>query len=150
MANEQIHPRVLAALEQDQGILQSFGMTLEKAMDGICEFSVVVPNTLVNAAGFAHGSIAFAMLDTACAYALSSTGARGVTLNANTSYIRGAQAGSKLRASVQVVSRTKRIATLRGEVYLLDVGDAEDAEDAEEEVLAAHGTFIFQLIEPRS
>jgi len=141
MADELIHPGVLEALERDQGILQSFGMSLEKALDGECVFHATVPDTLVNAAGFAHGSIAFALLDTACAYALSSTGTRGVTLNANTSYIRGAQAGSRLRAAVQVVSRTRRIATLRGEVYLINEPEPQ---------LAAHGTFVFQLIEPRS
>ena len=138
MADEEIHPRVALALEKDKGILGTFGMTLVKALDGHCEFSAVVPENLVNAAGFAHGSIAFALLDTGCAYALSSTGARGVTLNANTSYIKAAQAGSRLSVSVDVVSRTRRTATLRGEVYL---------EDNDERVLAAHGSFVFQLIE---
>ena len=137
MADGQIHPRVRQALRLDQGILDAFGMTLVKALDGECEISCTVPPGLVNAAGFAHGSIAFALLDTGCAYALSSTGARGVTLNANTSYIKGAAAGSRLRAAVKLVSRTKRIATLRGEVFL---------EDAVEPLLAAHGSFVFQLI----
>lgn len=141
MAEALIDPRVLPALEKDQGILQAFGMSLQQAADGVCEFSAIVPDTLVNAAGFAHGSIAFALLDTACAYALSSTGVRGVTVNANTSYIKAAQAGSQLRASVQVVSRSRRMATLRGEVYLVD---------EPEPVLAAHGSFVFQLIEPRA
>jgi len=139
MAEPDIHPRVQAALAQDQGILDGFGMTLARARDGVCEFDCVVPEQMVNAAGFAHGAVAFALLDTACAYALSSTEARGVTLNANTTYIKGAQAGSVLRGSASVLSRTRRIATLRGEVHVLDKGET---------VLAAHGTFVFQLIDP--
>ena len=137
MADEQIHPRVALALEKDKGILETFGLSLEKALDGYCEFSCVVPQALVNAAGFAHGSVVFALLDTGCAYALTSLGARGVTLNANTSYIKGARGGSHLTAAVAVVSRTRRTATLRGEVYL---------EDGGEQVLAAHGSFVFHLL----
>ena len=137
MADAPIDPRVLQALEQDRGIVETFGLTLEKALDGRCEFSCVVPQSLVNAAGFAHGSVVFTLLDTGCAYALSSLGVRGVTLNANTTYIKAAQGGSRLTATASVVSRTRRTATLRGEVYLADGG---------EQLLAAHGSFVFQLL----
>ncbi len=135
---EKIHPRVAQALEADQGILQVFGMSVETAHAGVCRLRATVPGALVNAAGFAHGSIAFALLDTACAYALGSLETRGVTVNANTTYVKGAAAGSELEAVVSVASRSRRVATLRGEVFLLDDG---------ERVLAAHGSFVFQLIE---
>ena len=136
--SEAIHPRVAAAVVSDQGILEAFGMTIVRARDGACELTAVVPPGLVNAAGFAHGSVAFSLLDTACAYALGSLEVRGVTINANTTYVKGAAAGQRLTARVSVLSRTRRTASLRGEVYLA-------GEDAAE--LAAHGTFVFQLIE---
>ncbi len=47
-----------------------------------------------------------------------------------------AAGGSTLRGRVAVLSRTKRTATLRGEVYLDEDG---------EQRLAAHGSFVFQL-----
>ena len=116
-------------------------MSVETAHAGVCRLRANVPASLVNAAGFAHGGVAFALLDTACAYALGSLEARGVTINANTTFVKGAAAGSELEAVVSVVSRSRRVATLRGEVFLLEDGES---------VLAAHGSFVFQLIEVRT
>jgi uncharacterized protein (TIGR00369 family) len=137
-----IHPRVLTALAADSGIVECFGMTVLRAEDGVCEIEAVVPQSLVNAAGFAHGSMAFALLDTACAYALGSLEVRGVTVNANTTYVRGAAAGANMTAKVEVVSRSRRVASLRGEAFI-----KSDGETGNGLKLAAHGTFVFQLIE---
>lgn len=136
-----LHPRVAAAIEADRGILNTFGMDVRYARDGRCEITSEVPAQLVNAAGFAHGSVAFSLLDTACAYALGSLEVRGVTVNANTTYVAGAAAGQSLTAVVTVVSRTRRTASLRGEVYL---------QEGEARTLAAHGSFVFQLIEVKT
>ncbi|MGI9555473.1 MAG: PaaI family thioesterase [Cyanophyceae cyanobacterium] len=136
-----ISPRVAEAMTQDASILDNFGMRVVSAQDGACEISCVVSERLVNAAGFAHGSIAFALMDTACAYALGSLEIQAVTLNGNTTYVRGAQANSILRARVSVVSRTRRIASLRAEVSVETDHGPE---------VAAHGSFVFQLIEVRS
>lgn len=138
MVSAKIHPRIVAVIEADNGILNCFGMTVLKAWEGECEIKAVVPQALINGAGFAHGSVAFSLLDTACAYAIGSLETRGVTINANVSYIKGAVEGSRLLAKVSVVSRTRRVVTLRGEVLLND--DVASR-------LAAHGSFVFQLIE---
>jgi uncharacterized protein (TIGR00369 family) len=133
-----IHPRVRTVLESDRGILETFGIVVHKAQHGVCELSGTVADNMVNASGFAHGSIAYALMDTACAYALGSIERRGVTVHGNVSYIKGAVAGSTFDTRVEVVSHGRRVATLRGEVYLLDSGQPE---------LAAHGSFVFQLRE---
>ncbi len=140
MTQARIHPRIVDVMHRDGSILETFGARVERAWGGECMMQATVPAALVNAADFAHGAVAFALLDTACAYALGSIDLSGVTLNANTSYVRGARAGSTLTAQVSVVSQTRRIATLRGEVHLLE---------AHAPVLAAHGTFVFQLLQRR-
>ncbi len=136
---ELIHPRIAQVISLDQDILSSFAMTVHTALDGVCIIDCVVPQQLVNAAGFAHGSLAFALLDTACAYALGSLEVQGVTINANTTYVRGAQAGSELRGRVEVVSRGRRVATLTGEVTMATADGPK---------LSAHGSFVFQLMAP--
>ncbi len=136
MADQNIPPDLAEVLNQDSGIFDVFGMSVDSAEDGVCRLRCVVPDTLVNAGGFAHGSIAFSLMDTAAAYAIRSLGTRGVTSNANVTYVRGGQGGSKMHARVEVISRTRRVASLRGEVYV-----EEDGED----FLAAHGSFVFQL-----
>ena len=138
---EQIHPRVRQVRQQDRGILDAFGMTVTRALDGVCEAQCEVPASLVNAAGFGHGSIAFSLMDTACAYAIGSTEHRGVTVNANVTYVRGLTGGARANSRVEIVSRSRRVATLTGQVWVATAdGDQE---------LAAHGTFVFQIIEVR-
>lgn len=132
----EISEELSSALAADRGILETFGMRVVLAQAGRCHLACTVPQALVNAGGFAHGSIAFSMMDTACAYALRSAGVRGVTSNANVSYVKGAQGGSELLAEVAVVSQSRRVATLRGETYLLEGSNRR---------LAAHGSFVFQL-----
>jgi len=63
----EIHPRVAQLLAADAGILQGFAMQVTTASAGVCQIDCVVPQNLINAAGFAHGSVAFSLLDTACA-----------------------------------------------------------------------------------
>ena len=125
------------ALAADQGIMDTFGLSVLSIADGVCELSCVVPDNLINAKGFAHGSIAFAVMDTACAYALRSLGVSGVTTHGDTHFVRGAGSGDRLYVRVEVISRSRRTATLRGETFL----DPEQGERA----LSAHGSFAFQL-----
>ena len=112
-------------------------MQIVAADNGRCEMTSTVPAALINAAGFAHGSIAFSLLDTACAYAIGSRGVRGVTSNANLTYVRAATPGATLTGTVEIASQSQRVASLRGEVVNSDGA------------LIAHGTFVFQLIQVR-
>ncbi len=138
MANlDHLSAETRKALAADQGILDTFGVTVESIGDGRCELICRVPENLINAGGFAHGSIAFAVMDTACAYAIRSAGVSGVTIHGDTHFVRGAAAGDKLLAQVEIVNIGRRVATLRGETYICaDNGDRK---------LAAHGAFVFQL-----
>ena len=125
-------------LEKDKGILETFGIEVLKVEDGVCELSSCVPEALVNAGGYAHGAIVYALMDTGCAYALRSRERRGVTVHGDVNYVKGGQAGTVFRAIVQVSSLTRRVATLRGEVFVDVEGQAP--------ALAAHGSFVFQLV----
>lgn len=140
-AEQVIHPRARSAIAADSGILKTFGMTVRSAQAGVCEALATVPDTLVNAGGFAHGSIAFSLMDTACAYALGSLEVRGVTVNANTSYVKRVEAGAQLTAKVSVLSRSRRVATLTGQVFV-------ESDNGRE--LVAHGSFTFALLENES
>ena len=135
-----IHARVAQILVADQGILDTFCMRVLRAQNGVCELQSTVPDALVNAAGFAHGSFAFSLLDTACAYALTSLEVRGVTVNANTTYVKAASAEDVITVKAEVISKSRRTASLRGEAYIQHETGT---------VLAAHGSFVFQLIEVR-
>jgi uncharacterized protein (TIGR00369 family) len=127
---------VLQAVAADKPLLDLLGIEFASAADGVARLETRVLPALVNAAGFAHGGIAYSLADIACAYALSSTGRRGVTLDAHVTYLKGATAGTHLVAVASLVSQSRRIASLRAEVHAGDV-------------LIAHGMFTFMLVEPR-
>lgn len=135
-AEQVIHPRAQLAITADSGILETFGMTVLSADAGICQAVATVPDTLVNAGGFGHGSIAFSLMDTACAYALGSLEVSGATVNANTSYVKRVEVGAQLYAEVSVLSRSRRVATLTGQVFVETDSGRE---------LVAHGSFTFAL-----
>lgn len=139
----EVTERVRGVVAKDAGVMDTFGFSVERASEGVCEIACRVPQRFINAAGFAHGTIAFTMLDTACAYALASREVRGVTVNANMTYIKAADADAQLLARVHVVSQSRRVASLRGDLFKLQGGNG----GGQEEVLLAHGSFVFQLIE---
>lgn len=137
MVNE-LSEEMQEVLAMDKGILDAFGIEVLRVENGTCEISSCVPDTMVNAGGYAHGSIVYSLMDTACAYALRSKGRRGVTVHGDVNYMRGGQAGTIFRAVVKVSSLTRRVATLRGEVFVDLEGEPSE--------LAAHGSFVFQLV----
>jgi acyl-CoA thioesterase len=124
----------MKALEADAGMLDHFGISLVSAREGTCVLQATVLPRLLNAAGFAHGGVAYVMADTACAYALSSHERRGVTVHANMSYHKPATTNAMLTATARVVSLTKRTASMQAEVRS---GDK----------LLAHGSFSFSMVD---
>ena len=136
MAN-QVHPNVVRVFGLDQGVAELFGYEVVQASDGQCVIRAMVSQQFVNAAGFGHGSLAFTLMDTASAYAVASTESMGVTVNANVTYVKSLSAGDEVMASSSILTRSKRMVSLRSEVL---VGES----------LVAHGTFMFQLLESKN
>ena len=114
-------------------MLDHYGMEFVSAAEGCARLRAMVAGKMMNAAGYASGALTFALADTACAYALNSAGARGVTLNANISYLQAAKAGMSLEATAQVTKLGSRVAHLEA-----DVRCGEDC--------IAKGTFTFMLV----
>ncbi len=132
-----IDARQQEVLKKDAGILDHFGMRFIRAEQGVCEMEATVKPELINAAGLAYGGLLFALADIACAYAVGSLGTRGATINANLNYVRAASAGQRIVGRAEVVSRSRRLVSLRAEVVTGDVDSR----------LLAHGTFSFMLLE---
>ena len=124
---------VLQTVVADRAMLDHYGMEFVSAAEGRALLRAVVAGKMMNAAGYANGALTFALADTACAYALNSAGARGVTLNANISYLKAAKAGMALEASAQIIKLGGRVAHLEA-----DVRCGEDR--------VAKGTFTFMLV----
>jgi uncharacterized protein (TIGR00369 family) len=98
---------------------------------------LVVDKGWINAAGYTHGSVAYAVMDSACAYASASLQKLAVTVNGNVTYTRGTQEGARLNVRAQLLSQSKRVMTFNTQIT------------DERERLIAHGSFVFQIIGDR-
>ena len=124
-------------IQGDANIHSNFGIEVLSAQQGRCELATLVSSRWVNAAGLTHGRVAYAMMDSACAYACASLDVLGLTTSGNVTYVRGSTAGSRIRATAKVVSQSRRVMTFTTQVI------------DEENQLLAHGSFVFQLVERR-
>ncbi len=122
-------------LDRDRGILEHFGMQVLTLGAGTCELQATVKPELINAAGFAHGGLMFAVADSACAYATGSLGARGATISSGFNFCKAARAGMTIHCVAEVISRSRRLVTLGARLS-----------DASDQQLLAHGTFTFMLL----
>ena len=122
-------------LARDAGVLERLGLRYDWHREGVCRMSATVLPEMVNAAGFAHGAMFFALADTAAAYAVRSLEVYGVTTDANMHYAKGAEAGEEIYVEATVINRSRRLASIRAEVRRL-----------EDDRLLTHGTFTFMLL----
>ena len=58
----EMQEQVADAIARDAGILEAFGMQVTRVDSGSCDIECVVPANLVNAGGFAHGSIIYSII----------------------------------------------------------------------------------------
>ena len=131
-----IHPSAQAVLDGDVQIRERFGVVVSRAQEGECDLHLVVDGW-INAAGYTHGSVAYAVMDSACAYASASLKKLAVTVNGNVTYTRGTQAGAELSVRARLLSQSTRVMT-----FNTDITD-------ERQRLIAHGSFVFQIIGER-
>ena len=129
-----INPDAQGLIQSDLSVRQRLGITVLSAQDGECQLRAKIDEGWLNGAGFIHGSIAYALMDSASAYACASQGVRGVTTNGNITYVKGARAETTLVARSQVVSQSRSVMSLTATIH-----------DAGEQLLA-QGNFLFQLI----
>ncbi len=128
-----IEPYAQRLIDSDDSVRQRFGFDVVSAADGICQLRAVIDSGWLNGAGFIHGSVCYALMDSACAYACASRQVLGVTTNGNITYVKGAQSGTTLLATATMVSQSRRVMSLTAQVR-----------DEGEELLA-HGSFLFKL-----
>ncbi len=129
-----VHPTARKLVEADQSVQSLYGYEVISATGGVCELSLKVRPEWINGAGFTHGSVAYALMDSACAYAGASTDSLGVTTSGNITYVRGVKSGERLRTVATVKSQGRRVVSFVAEVF-----------DSQERLIA-HGAFVFQVL----
>ncbi|MEM9885551.1 MAG: hotdog fold thioesterase [Bacteroidota bacterium] len=110
-------------MEQDY-CTQWLGAELLDIAEGYCKLKMQVRKDMLNGYGLLHGGMAFALADSALAFASSSYGRVAVSINANIIYSKSAKLGEQLIAEAKALNVTHKTADFdvtlvneTGEVY---------------------------------
>lgn len=122
MANdaERLAERCAAAMWAADAASADLGMVIEEVGPGQARLSMVVEARMLNGHGLCHGGFIFALADSAFAFACNSRNQRSVAQHCSITYLRSAQGGERLVATVREVA-------LAGRSGLYDVQVAGDA-----------------------
>lgn len=103
-------------LEADRAMLEHFGIEFVRAASGRAELAAVARAELLNSHHVAHGGLAFAMADTAAAYAMASLDLHAVTIGSTIAFTAPIRAGQTVRAVAEILSRGRTFCVIEAEV----------------------------------
>lgn len=96
-------------IARDGGVLERLNIRVDQSGSKGVRLRMTVADDMVNAGGYCHGGMLFALADTACAYALAEAGSGPVTMDAGITYLRPASAGDTVAAETEVVRAGRRV-----------------------------------------
>ncbi len=112
--------RVADTLLAREGTGPAWGIAIEEAREGYACVSMLVRADMLNGHGSIHGGMVFALADTAFAYACNSRNEVTVAQSATITFLAPAQAGDRLVAEAQELSRAGRNGAYRVSVRAAD------------------------------
>tara|TARA_B110000008_G_C16948576_1_gene555481 strand:+ start:1163 stop:1567 length:405 start_codon:yes stop_codon:yes gene_type:complete len=95
---------------------QWLGMEILSASNGSAVVELKVRDDMTNGFGIAHGGIAYALADSALAFASNSLGSKAVSIETSISHTKPVKAGDTLKASTKLKDKSNRLARFEVEV----------------------------------
>lgn len=95
-------------LEHD-AFSQWLGITVVALAPGSCELRMAVREEMDNGFRITHGGIAYALADSALAFASNSHGSHAVSIETSISHVKPVRGGDVLTARAEELSRSNRI-----------------------------------------
>lgn len=116
------------------GFSQWLGIQVNHISAGSCEITLTVRKEMLNGFGIAHGAIAYALADSALAFASNSHGRQSLSVDTSINHLEAAKEGDKLIAkatenalknrfglyTIEVFNEKILIALFKGTVYRTD------------------------------
>jgi acyl-CoA thioesterase len=95
---------------------QWLGMEILSASAGSAVVELKVRDDMTNGFGIAHGGIAYALADSALAFASNSLGSKAVSIETSISHTKPVKVGDTLKASTKLKDKSNRLARFEVEV----------------------------------
>lgn len=119
---------------ENDAFSQWLGIVVEEISEGSCQLSMTVRKEMLNGFGIAHGAIAYAVADSALAFASNSLGKQSVSIDTAINHIESLKEGDVITAtafensiknkfgfySIKIKKEDTLVALFKGTVYRSD------------------------------
>ena len=120
MEDRSLAARVVDAMLANDSFSQWLGIERMKDGPGSSVLRMRVRDEMLNGFAIAHGGIAYALADTALAFAANGHGVQSMSIETSISHVRPVKAGDILTATARELSLTGRLG-----IYEVTVSDGE-------------------------
>lgn len=120
MKDRNLAARVVDAMFNNDSFSQWLGIERIEDGPGISVIRMLVRDEMLNGFAIAHGGIAYALADSALAFAANGHGVRSVSIETSISHVRPVRAGDILTATARELNLTGRLG-----IYEVTVSDGE-------------------------
>jgi acyl-CoA thioesterase len=107
---------IVGNMMSNDAMSQWMGIEIKHVSPGICELEMEIREPMLNGFRIAHGGIAYALADTALAFASNAHGQKCYSVETSISHVKTVNLHDKLRTKVEEKSISKRIG-----VYWIEV-----------------------------
>ena len=107
---------IISLMMEGDAYSRNLGMEVLHIAAGQCTLRMQVTGSMVNGFNIAHGGIAYALADSAMAFASNAHGLQCVSIESGISHIKKVQIHDELIATALELSRTKRMGRYAVEV----------------------------------
>lgn len=107
---EKAHMIAQKMMYDNDAFSQWLGIKIIDIIPGKCTLTMIVNGNMTNGFNIAHGGIAFALADSAVAFAANGFGNHALTIENSISYFGALEQGEEIIAVAEEISSTKTIA----------------------------------------
>jgi len=109
MSKDDIDKKVVDKMLTGDPFSQWLGIKLVEVNTGSCTLSMKIKSEMLNGFGLAHGSISYALADSALAFASNSHGKKCLSIDTQISHLRPCKEGDTITAMVVEVNRSRKL-----------------------------------------
>ncbi|RZJ34329.1 MAG: hotdog fold thioesterase [Flavobacterium sp.] len=93
--------RIVSKMYENDAFSKWLGITIDEISQGKCTLSMTIRKEMLNGFGIAHGSITYALADSALAFASNSHGKQSVSIDTSINHIESLKEGDIITAVAQ-------------------------------------------------
>ena len=117
MKADDLAKRIVDKMFEHDAFSQRLKIIREEIRPGSCVLSMFIDKGMLNEFGLAHGSITYALADSALAFASNSHGKKCLSIDTQISHLRPCKLGDKLTAKASEISRSRKLGRYDVEVF---------------------------------